>query len=114
MTNGMINVKKQVKAGNSKDDPENHCLACGKFNTNPQTSHSGTASTENQQAGLYIPWKKTFGKDNPKKANVLNFIFIYFQFLPAFSRQLQKKRDELLGGTAAQQNNDFDRIHIKK
>ena len=78
----MINVKKQIKAGTTKDDPENHCLACGKFNTT-QTSHILMTTSENQSPGFYIPWKKTFGKDNPKKANVSHILLglIYFSLL---------------------------------
>ena len=92
----MINVKKQTKTGVSKDDPEHHCLACGRFNTS-HTSHVGTASSDIQSPGSYIPWKKTFGKENPKKANVRFIIYLQLQLVPAFSRMLQKKREEILG-----------------
>jgi hypothetical protein len=72
----MINVKKQTRTGIAKDDPEHHCLACGRFNTN-HSSHVGTAPSENQTPGFYIPWKKTFGKENPKKANVRIKIYLW-------------------------------------
>lgn len=87
----MINVKKHTKAGLTKDDPEHHCLACGRFNTT-HTSHVGTASTENQSPGFYLPWKKTFGKDNPKKANVMNSLFIPLVLTCLFKNASKKAR----------------------